>query len=86
MCGKYECNYGYPKYLALCCIGSSGHYTAHCLNLQNNKWYLLNDSNECSELSKSEIFGSNNTDAYILFYERIDEQQQRIDEQRIDVQ
>ena len=51
-----------------------GHYTAHCLNLQNNKWYLLNDStvSECSELSKSEIFGANNRDAYILFYERID--------------
>lgn len=57
-----------------------GHYTAHCLNLQNDKWYLLDDSNvsECSELSKSEIFGANNRDAYILFYERIDEQQ-RID-------
>ena len=37
--------------------------------------YLLDDSNECSELSKSEIFGANNRAAYILFYERIAEQQ-----------
>ena len=53
---------------------SGGHYTAECLVSQqgSNKgeWYSFNDSS-CSETSAAAIHTAS---AYVLFYQRIDEE------------
>ena len=51
-----------------------GHYTAHCivtdLNSNKGEWYSFNDSS-CSSANSSEAHSSS---AYVLFYQRIDDE------------
>lgn len=70
--GKYLLNkeegkeYMYDLYAVSNHMGSlyGGHYTAHCKNSINDKWYYFNDSS-CGSTSKESIVCSS---AYVLFY------------------
>ena len=58
--------YNYDLYAISNHMGSlyGGHYTAHCKNSLDNKWYYFNDSS-CGKTSTSELVCSS---AYVLFY------------------
>ena len=43
---------------------NAGHYTAHCLNSETDRWYRFDDS-MCREIKPEEIVTSA---AYVLFY------------------
>lgn len=70
--GKYlldkpdDTEYIYDLYAVSNHMGSlyGGHYTAHCQNSINGKWYYFNDSS-CGGTSKNDIVCSS---AYVLFY------------------
>ena len=47
---------------------NGGHYTAHCKNLLDKKWYEFNDS---SVSYVDDIKELNDSSAYLLFYEKI---------------
>ena len=46
-----------------------GHYTATARNWVNGKWLSFNDSN----VSESEVQNADGRSAYVLFYERVDD-------------
>ena len=46
-----------------------GHYTSMVINRYDNKWYLADDSDKLEEVERDDIV---DTDAYMLFYSRID--------------
>lgn len=72
---NYE-NIKYDVKYKLCALGNhygiceGGHYNAICKN--NNSWFVIDDTHK-HELSQdeNENFLKNNTDAYILFYQKI---------------
>lgn len=45
---------------------NGGHYTATCLNSEDNQWYNFNDSS----VSRTEASQINPSAAYLLFYRR----------------
>lgn len=59
-------DYLYDLYAISNHMGSlyGGHYTAHCKNSLNDKWYYYNDSS-CGPVSKKDLVCSS---AYVLFY------------------
>ena len=62
-------SFTYKLYAVLEHYGSlyGGHYTAHCIHHEREKWYFFNDSS----VSQSKEKEAHNQNGYILFYQRL---------------
>ena len=63
--------YIYRLYGVVCHMGdcNSGHYVSYCKNINDNQWFLYNDSH-VSPIDMNIV--ENNKYAYILFYEFVE--------------
>lgn len=80
---EYE-NYSYDLFAISNHMGSlyGGHYTAHCKNSLDGKWYEFNDSSVSSAREEGLVCSS----AYVLFYRRRDLTSEQFTDQGVDVE